>query len=283
MTRYQRPTLSCLRTLQAHSTRGWVYRQKQGWVFDTLTPDELAEFKSYGERAPHIARVRFPHGPVVRTFSEFRWLGNQFAYCTLMRVHDVALARFQIHKVDEQRTSHLFQYTLEADSYEAWLWADEVAICRELGCEVTVRDGWGWEEWGPPATTPPRAWYKEHTFIYALADPFTQEVCYVGKSDNPQRRLIEHLKDTANPDKAKWICGLDELGYKPKLLILEEVSGEDAPAREYFWTLYYWDQGHKLTNSICWWWNELPEKPGNRSFWHKQHARLQREKGSGSE
>jgi len=64
MTRYQRPNLSCLRTLQAHSTRGWVYRQEQGWVFDTLTPDELAEFKSYGERAPHIARVRFPHGPV---------------------------------------------------------------------------------------------------------------------------------------------------------------------------------------------------------------------------
>jgi hypothetical protein len=250
MTRYQRPNMFCLRTLQVHSTRGWVYRQEQGWIFDTLTPDELAEFKAYDHRAPRIARVRFPHEPVITIYCESPLgLGNYFVFCTLTHVSDEALTRFQIQRVEEQYTHPSNRYTLEVGSYTAWLWADEIAICRELGCEITERHGWGWEEWGPPATTPPRPWYKERTFIYALADPCTQEVCYVGKSDNPQRRLIEHLKDTTNPDKVKWIRGLDELGYKPTLIILEEVSGEDAPAREYFWTLYYWDQGSKLTNS----------------------------------
>jgi hypothetical protein len=196
-------------------------------------------------------------------------------------VNDVALARFQIQKVKEPHAGPLFRYTLEPGSYEAWLWADEIAICRELGCEITERHGWGWIEWGSPATTSPRQWYKERIFIYALADPFTQEVCYVGRSDNPQRRLIEHLKDTTNPDKAEWIRSLHEQGNEPTLIILEEVAGEDAPAREYYWTVYYWEQGSKLKNSLCWWWNELPEKPENLSFGKRQLVQPQRDRVDG--
>jgi hypothetical protein len=47
--------------MQIYSTRGWVYRDEQGWIFAELTPDELAEFKSYkyGITIPRM-RVRLP-------------------------------------------------------------------------------------------------------------------------------------------------------------------------------------------------------------------------------
>ena len=36
-----------LSRMRLHSSRAWVYREGQGWVFAELTPDELAEFRSY--------------------------------------------------------------------------------------------------------------------------------------------------------------------------------------------------------------------------------------------
>jgi hypothetical protein len=113
MTRYQRPNMFCLQTLQAYSTRGWVYRLNQGWIFDTLTPDELAEFKTYDHRVPRIARVRFPHGPVVTLpYGSHPGLGNYFVFCTLTQVPNEALTRFQMQKVEEQFTHPSNRYTL---------------------------------------------------------------------------------------------------------------------------------------------------------------------------
>lgn len=280
MARYRRPNMGCIRTLQAHSMRGWAYREGLGWVFDTLTPDEQAVFQSDDRLAPHTDPVCFPHGSVFRVLSSLDLHQppppkNWFVYCTLTHATESSLARFRIQKVEERRSDPLRGYSLEPGSYEAWLWADEIATCRELGCEITEHEGWGWDEWRPPATMPPRAWYTELTFIYALADPLTQEVRYVGKSVNPQRRLLAHLQETGDSAKVQWIRGLDELGYKPALLILEEVTGRVAPKREYNWTVYYYDRGHRLTNDLCGWWREFPEKPESSSHGHRQRAREQ--------
>ena len=45
--RRNRPNCPLLWTPQKYSTKGWVYREGQGWVFAELTPDELAEFRLY--------------------------------------------------------------------------------------------------------------------------------------------------------------------------------------------------------------------------------------------
>ncbi len=41
------PDRSALSCMQEYSSRAWVYREDQGWIFAELTPEELAEFKSY--------------------------------------------------------------------------------------------------------------------------------------------------------------------------------------------------------------------------------------------
>ena len=71
---------------------------------------------------------------------------------------------------------------------------------------------------------------KETTFIYALCDPHTNEVRYVGKSDNPFLRLLNHCSEANRHTKSHckaWIRGLLNKGKKPFLQILLEVSKSD--------------------------------------------------------
>jgi predicted GIY-YIG superfamily endonuclease len=35
----------------------------------------------------------------------------------------------------------------------------------------------------------------DKTYIYGLADPTTKEIRYVGKADDPQARLSQHLQE----------------------------------------------------------------------------------------
>ena len=138
----------------------------------------------------------------------------------------------------------------------------EVNICRGLGCEITLNGGWGWKAWGVPAewtlpyTKPTREQTKERTFIYALVNDLTQEVRYVGKSDYPELRLTQHLRDTENAAKRIWIQSLLAQGRKPKQIILEEVAVAVEFERECYWVSYYWNLGHNLTNDICRYWKK---------------------------
>ena len=49
--------------MQKYSTRAWVYRPGEGWLFAEMTPAERAEFRSYeyGITIPRM-RVRVPYG-----------------------------------------------------------------------------------------------------------------------------------------------------------------------------------------------------------------------------
>ena len=62
--RRNKPNLSVLHTMQLYSTRGWVYREREGWIFAGLTPDELAEFRSYDHG------ITIPRMSVRLTYSE---------------------------------------------------------------------------------------------------------------------------------------------------------------------------------------------------------------------
>ncbi len=61
------------------------------------------------------------------------------------------------------------------------------------------------------------------TFIYALNDPRTGECRYIGKSDNPEKRLGRHLTAKLKTPVSCWIKSLLSLGLRPGLQVLEEV------------------------------------------------------------
>lgn len=92
----------------------------------------------------------------------------------------------------------------------------------------------------------------DNTFIYALADPRTGRVRYIGKSNNPVTRLKRHISSTRvkrnTTHRVNWIRQLLQLGRKPSLLILEQVSLSVWPLAERKWIALYKSQGEPLIN-----------------------------------
>lgn len=90
-----------------------------------------------------------------------------------------------------------------------------------------------------------------NSYIYALSDPISGEVRYVGKSFDPEGRLDGHIKDCrrGNTYSARWIRSLINRGLTPNLNILEKVPGLDSwEAREIFWIATLRKAGCRLTN-----------------------------------
>jgi len=87
------------------------------------------------------------------------------------------------------------------------------------------------------------------TFIYALLDSRTGRVRYVGKSDDPDRRMREHCRgDRVNSHKDRWLAQLKREGLWPVLQVLEEVPYDEWQERECSWIAFYRDAGEPLTN-----------------------------------
>lgn len=60
-------------------------------------------------------------------------------------------------------------------------------------------------------------------FIYALVDPFTDRVRYIGRSTNPWGRLSGHCKKPMTAEMREWIRRLySDHAVRPKLVILEQ-------------------------------------------------------------
>ena len=87
------------------------------------------------------------------------------------------------------------------------------------------------------------------TFIYALCDPRTLEVRYVGKADNIYERLYKHLHEKEVTHKAKWIQSLLNLGMLPIYQILEECDTSIWQQREKDWIAFEKKIGCNLTNA----------------------------------
>jgi predicted GIY-YIG superfamily endonuclease len=62
------------------------------------------------------------------------------------------------------------------------------------------------------------------TYIYCLIDP-CDNIGYIGKSDNPDRRYKSHLSQSKHKKyyKDRWIYSLIESSKKPEMLILDIV------------------------------------------------------------
>lgn len=72
-----------------------------------------------------------------------------------------------------------------------------------------------------------RAWT-----IYALRDPRTRAVRYVGITCNPKQRLYAHLRARYSAGIAAWQDELALLGQKPVLTTLAKFHGPWAAAYE---------------------------------------------------
>ncbi len=77
--------------------------------------------------------------------------------------------------------------------------------------------------------------------IYALVDPGTNEVKYVGQSDCARQRFKFYLfgKYGHNHKMGKWLQGLKRDNLDPVLYILEIVHHDKASEREIFWINYF--------------------------------------------
>lgn len=89
------------------------------------------------------------------------------------------------------------------------------------------------------------------TYIYALIDPNTDEIRYIGKSNNPKARYAVHIslnKNDTNKHKKRWIRGLLKSNQEPILKILEKVQYSKWEERERYWIDHGRDEGWPLTN-----------------------------------
>src|SRR5678816_2476029 len=66
-------------------------------------------------------------------------------------------------------------------------------------------------------------------YIYGLFCPVVGKIRYIGKSVNPEKRYYQHLSDSRlsrfDFHVSRWIRKLLLVNLKPKLIILEKVSG----------------------------------------------------------
>lgn len=80
--------------------------------------------------------------------------------------------------------------------------------------------------------------------IYALGDPRTGQIRYIGIAKNVFRRYGQHLNGNA-----EWIEDIKSVGMIPTFTILERcVNNANIHERERHWIEYYLALGAKLTN-----------------------------------
>lgn len=83
---------------------------------------------------------------------------------------------------------------------------------------------------------PRRSWRK--TYIYALRDPDTHDVVYVGKSNWPELRYRQHIHGGSRRVRA-WVEVLKSDGKEPELFLLEECGNGQWPQRERHWIAFF--------------------------------------------
>lgn len=87
-------------------------------------------------------------------------------------------------------------------------------------------------------------------YVYALRDPQTQLICYVGSSGNTQQRLAALLAYGPSTGVQEWIENLRNLRLKPIMEILDQCSSEERDDRESSWIARLLKDGHPLINKM---------------------------------
>ena len=76
--------------------------------------------------------------------------------------------------------------------------------------------------------------------VYALVDPETKKIKYIGKSQVVKSRYRSHLFSKFTPKALKhWRGLLHKKQMKPDLYVLEQVSVEKSIEHERYWIAYF--------------------------------------------
>ena len=88
-------------------------------------------------------------------------------------------------------------------------------------------------------------------YIYALIDPRTRQIRYIGQTDDLSKRLRQHIMDKSNTHKTEWIKGLLAANMRPDISQLAEIEDEDnVHMIEYRWVYFGRKNGWELTNTV---------------------------------
>lgn len=94
--------------------------------------------------------------------------------------------------------------------------------------------------------------------IYALTDPRDNTVRYVGKSNDPKRRLSEHIASNL-----PWIVELKTAGLAPMMRILDRAGFDEWDRAEQYWIAFYSRHGRLLNTEV-----------GGRGYIHAHRKRV---------
>tara|TARA_R110000868_G_scaffold8307_4_gene43416 strand:- start:5547 stop:6149 length:603 start_codon:yes stop_codon:yes gene_type:complete len=86
--------------------------------------------------------------------------------------------------------------------------------------------------------------------IYTLKDPVTNQIRYVGQTNNPKRRFNRHLTNSRSFHDVRHISNwIRSLSANPVMNIIEVCNYDVKDAREMYWIQYYKDLGFDMCNS----------------------------------
>lgn len=92
------------------------------------------------------------------------------------------------------------------------------------------------------------------TYIYALLDPRDGSIRYIGKADNPYRRLANHLTPGQLRKKSRknsWLKSLQSSGLKPYITALCCIPRTKWQDAERMWIAKFKAEGNRLTNGTA--------------------------------
>jgi len=81
------------------------------------------------------------------------------------------------------------------------------------------------------------------TFIYGLVDPRDGRVRYIGKADDPERRLTNHFSCQTPSHKRNWLLLLRRIGLPPRLIWLCRVPKTQWREMEKFQIAFFRSRG----------------------------------------
>lgn len=92
-------------------------------------------------------------------------------------------------------------------------------------------------------------------YIYGLYNSFSDEIRYIGKTNNPERRLADHIREAKNGKykhfpKNKWILKTLNDGGKIFYKILEVTNEKNWEEKEVFWISRYKKEGSILNLTV---------------------------------
>lgn len=94
---------------------------------------------------------------------------------------------------------------------------------------------------------------RDTAFIYALVNPSTDKIFYIGATIDPYSRLMSHIytKDWGGTKKQVLIHNLVTQEIEPELLVLDECHISKADFWESFYMDLYSSWGYELLQNKC--------------------------------